>query len=98
MHNLYLNINDFTREYERNLLTEVRARPVIGPVVSSDRMTSKKGAKNTQGSTSSISKNLKQKIWKILEDIYDPPETLFKTSFNWENPRYNGSESSSWKM
>ena len=34
------------------MLTEVRARPVIGPVVSSERTTSRKGLRNTLGSTS----------------------------------------------
>ena len=37
------------------MLTEVRAKPVIGPVVSSDRITSRKGPKNALGSISSKS-------------------------------------------
>ena len=38
------------------MLTEVRARPVIGPVVSSERTTSRKGLRKTLGSTSDSSK------------------------------------------
>ena len=39
--------------YDKNLLTDVRARPVIGPVVSSDRMTSRNGLRNSLGAISS---------------------------------------------
>ena len=40
------------REYERNLLTEVSASPVIGPVVSSERITSRNGLRNSFGANS----------------------------------------------
>ena len=42
-----------------NLLTEVRANPVIGPVVSSERITPRKGLKKAFGSKSS--KSVKEK-------------------------------------
>lgn len=43
------------RAYERNLFTEVRANPVMGPVVSSERITSRKGRRKTLGSISDSS-------------------------------------------
>lgn len=49
------------RPYDKNLLTDVRARPVIGPVVSSERITSRKGLRNTLGSTSERSRITKDK-------------------------------------
>lgn len=49
------------RPYDKNLLTDVRARPVIGPVVSSERITSRKGLRNTLGSTSERSRIKKDK-------------------------------------
>ena len=39
--------------YERNLLMELRAMPVMGPVVSSERITSRKGVRNSLGDRSS---------------------------------------------
>ena len=53
-----------TRPYERNLLTDVKASPVIGPVVSSDLRTSKNGERNALGSTSV--KSGKMKITLLL--------------------------------
>lgn len=50
------------RPYDKNLLTEVRARPVIGPVVSSERTTSRKGLRNTLGSTSERSGKTSHKV------------------------------------
>lgn len=47
--------------YERNLFTEVRASPVIGPVVSSERITSRKGRRKTLGSISDSSVKIKMK-------------------------------------
>lgn len=40
-----------------NLFTDVRASPVIGPVVSSDRITSRKGRRKTIGSMTESSKS-----------------------------------------
>lgn len=48
--------------YERNLFTEVRANPVIGPVVSSERITSRKGRRKMLGSISDSSVKIKIKI------------------------------------
>lgn len=41
-------------------MTEVRARPVMGPVVSSERTTSRKGLRKTLGSISASSKKKKK--------------------------------------
>lgn len=46
-----------TSPYDRNLLTDVSESPVIGPVVSSDLITSRKGPKNEPGSISPNSKS-----------------------------------------
>ena len=40
-----------TMNWSRNLLSEVRAVPVMGPLVSDDRMTSRKGPRYSSGST-----------------------------------------------
>lgn len=48
-----------------NLLTDVRANPVIGPVVSSERITPRKGLKNVFGSKSSKSVEEKYKKNKL---------------------------------
>ena len=40
------------KPYERNLLTDPRAMPVIGPVVSSDRITSRNGPRTSLGANS----------------------------------------------
>lgn len=45
--------------YERNLFTEVRANPVMGPVVSSERITSRKGRRKMLGSISDRSVKIK---------------------------------------
>lgn len=47
--------------YERNLFTEVRANPVMGPVVSSERITSRKGRRKTFGSISDSSVKKKKR-------------------------------------
>lgn len=43
------------RPYERNLLTADNATPVIGPVVSSERITSRNGPRKTLTSKSLMS-------------------------------------------
>ena len=43
------------RLQDKNLLTEDKANPVIGPVVSSERITSKNGLRKTLASSSSRS-------------------------------------------
>jgi len=45
--------------YDKNLSTDVSASPVIGPVVSSERITARNGVRNSLGVTSSKSDNKK---------------------------------------
>ena len=52
-------------------MTEVSARPVIGPVVSSERMTSRNGRRNTFGSiseSSAIKTRIKKKDPQIKNE------------------------------
>lgn len=66
--------------YERNLFTDVRANPVMGPVVSSDRMTSRKGRRKTLGSIS-VSSVIKQTKVIIRDLAHQLPGYTSKKQF-----------------
>lgn len=66
------------KPYDKNLLTEVRARPVIGPVVSSERTTSRNGRRNTLGSTSdSSANNEKRQFRHVINQVKKKKKRLY---------------------
>lgn len=80
------------RPYERNLFNAESARLVICPVVSSDRMTSRNGARNTFGS-------IKRKSSMLINSVFNSKNCFTSPScssscqkksnvFNWRNTEY----------